>query len=170
MKKLFALLALQVRRKKAFQRDARAGQSRSEVRRDRNHLFPVEGWLLQLSCRDGRGFRPPCRASSTKNLKKISLTFYFLQLYCPNGISPMGNLGCFPRGKPAATESRYPAYDACLGGRASDWHAADTGSVSWCGKGFLSTPRVRLLRTCILFSFRACLVDKHKQQKPCAGE
>ena len=28
---------------------------------------------------------------------------FFLQLYCPNGISPMGNLGCFPQGKPATT-------------------------------------------------------------------
>ena len=37
----------------------------------------------------------------------------FLQLYCPSGISPMGNLGCFPQGKPAATESRYPTYCAC---------------------------------------------------------
>ena len=36
----------------------------------------------------------------------------FLQLYCPNGISPMGNSGCFPRGKPAATESRYQTYGA----------------------------------------------------------
>ena len=25
----------------------------------------------------------------------------------------MGNSGCFPQGKPAATESRYPTYDAC---------------------------------------------------------
>ena len=25
----------------------------------------------------------------------------FLQLYCPNGISPVGNSGCLPRGKPA---------------------------------------------------------------------
>ena len=32
MKKLLALLALQVRKKKALQRAARAGQSRSEVR------------------------------------------------------------------------------------------------------------------------------------------
>ena len=39
--------------------------------------------------------------------------FYFLQPYCPNGISSMGNSGCFPRGKLAATESRYPTYDAC---------------------------------------------------------
>ena len=41
------------------------------------------------------------------------LLLYFLQLYCPNGISPMGNSGCFPRGKRAATESRYPTYGAC---------------------------------------------------------
>ena len=34
----------------------------------------------------------------------------FLQLYCPNGISPMGNSGCFLRGKPAATELRYQTY------------------------------------------------------------
>ena len=39
--------------------------------------------------------------------------FYFLQLYCPSGISPMGNSGCLPRAKPAATEWRYPAYGAC---------------------------------------------------------
>ena len=34
---------------------------------------------------------------------------YFLQVYCPSGISPMGNLGCLPRGKPAARELHYPA-------------------------------------------------------------
>ena len=36
-----------------------------------------------------------------------------LQMNCPNGISPIGNPGCFPREKPAATESRYPTYGAC---------------------------------------------------------
>ena len=40
-------------------------------------------------------------------------TSHFLQLYCPNGISPMGNSGCLPWGKPAGTESRYPTYGAC---------------------------------------------------------
>ena len=30
--------------------------------------------------------------------------FYFLQLYCSNGIYPVGNSGCFPWGKPAVTE------------------------------------------------------------------
>ena len=34
---------------------------------------------------------------------------YFLQLYCPNGISPMGKWGYFPQEKPAATESTYCA-------------------------------------------------------------
>ena len=33
--------------------------------------------------------------------------------YCPIGISPVGKSGRFPRGKPAATESRYPTYGAC---------------------------------------------------------
>ena len=37
-----------------------------------------------------------------------------LQLYCPSGISLVENSGCLPRGKPAATESRYPTYGACL--------------------------------------------------------
>ena len=36
----------------------------------------------------------------------------FLQPCCPNEISPTGNSGCVPRGKPAATESRYPTYCA----------------------------------------------------------
>ena len=39
--------------------------------------------------------------------------FHFLQVYCPLGISPVGNSGCFPRGKSAVTESRYPTYCAC---------------------------------------------------------
>ena len=45
-----------------------------------------------------------------KVFKKRVITFasYVLQLYCPFGISPMGDLGCFPQGKPAATEPRYP--------------------------------------------------------------
>ena len=33
--------------------------------------------------------------------------------YCPSGISPMENSDCLPRGKPAATESRYPTFGAC---------------------------------------------------------
>ena len=41
------------------------------------------------------------------------LTVNCLQLYCPIGISPKGDSGCFPRGQPAATESRYPIYCAC---------------------------------------------------------
>ena len=36
---------------------------------------------------------------------------YFLQVFCPNGISPMGKSGCLPRGKQAATVTL--PYDAC---------------------------------------------------------
>ena len=36
-------------------------------------------------------------------LKKKFFTFCFLQFYCPNWISPMGNSGRLPWGKPAAT-------------------------------------------------------------------
>ena len=43
----------------------------------------------------------------------LSTNKILLQLYCPNGISPMGNSGCLPQGKPAATESCYPTYFAC---------------------------------------------------------
>ena len=50
----------------------------------------------------------------TSNCKCVAVClFVVLQLYCPSGISPMGNSDCFPRGMPAATESRYPAYGAC---------------------------------------------------------
>ena len=35
------------------------------------------------------------------------------KLDCPTGICPTENSGCFPRGKPAATVSRYSTYAAC---------------------------------------------------------
>ena len=34
-------------------------------------------------------------------------------MYCPIGTSPIGNPGCFPRRKSAATESRCPTYGPC---------------------------------------------------------
>ena len=37
----------------------------------------------------------------------ISIHLFILQLYYPIRVSPMGNSGRFPRGKPAATELRY---------------------------------------------------------------
>ena len=42
------------------------------------------------------------------SLSCLYLFFSFLQLYCS-----MGKSGYFPREKPPATESRYPAYGAC---------------------------------------------------------
>ena len=44
---------------------------------------------------------------------KHILFTYFLQLYCPKGISPREHCCCLPRRKPAATESPYPTYNAC---------------------------------------------------------
>ena len=46
---------------------------------------------------------------------KLSLTSvnFLSSLYCPSRISPIENSGCFPRGKPAATEWRYPTHGAC---------------------------------------------------------
>ena len=44
----------------------------------------------------------------------VCVVYYFiLQLYCPIWISPMRNSGCFPQGKPAVTEPRYPTLGVC---------------------------------------------------------
>ena len=62
---------------------------------------------------------PRCDLSVKRSIAGVSyllfllLLFFFLQLYCPSGISPMGNSGCLPRRKPVATESCYPTYGAC---------------------------------------------------------
>ena len=50
---------------------------------------------------------------STTSSGALSQYTFFRQLHCPIGISPVGNSGCFPQGKPTATESRYPTYGAC---------------------------------------------------------
>ena len=55
------------------------------------------------------------KKTTTTNKQLLYFHFFssffknFLQLYCPNRISPMGNSGCPPREKSAATESHYPA-------------------------------------------------------------
>ena len=46
-------------------------------------------------------------------LQRSDFLPYILQLYCPSKISTMGSSGCFSRGKPTATESRYPTKGAC---------------------------------------------------------
>ena len=53
-----------------------------------------------------------CSMGQLGHLTCFSFCF-FKQLYCPIGVSPVGNSGCFPRGEPAATESRYSTYGAC---------------------------------------------------------
>ena len=44
---------------------------------------------------------------------RLYFTFTFYSCIVPMGHFVMGNSGCLPLGKPAATESLYPAYDAC---------------------------------------------------------
>ena len=43
----------------------------------------------------------------------FTFLLFFLTTVLSRGISPIGNSGCFPRGKPAATESRFPTFCAC---------------------------------------------------------
>ena len=50
---------------------------------------------------------------NVRRCEVVVFLLYFLQLYCPDGIFPMGNSGCLLRGKPAATGSRYPTYSPC---------------------------------------------------------
>ena len=49
----------------------------------------------------------------TGGIEGPPLFFFFLQIYFYVWISPMGNLDCFPQGKPAATESCYPTNCVC---------------------------------------------------------
>ena len=44
---------------------------------------------------------------------KLWFLFLFYNYIVPLGFLPWEFSGCFLRGKPAATESRYPTYDAC---------------------------------------------------------
>ena len=53
-----------------------------------------------------------CRWSTMPAAANFLLLFYFLQLYCPNGFSPMGNFDCFSWGKPAATVMLQPTVHA----------------------------------------------------------
>ena len=53
--------------------------------------------------------------SATSSSSSSLLFLYFLQLSCPNGISPMGNSGCLPQEKLAATEVTLPNLWCMLG-------------------------------------------------------
>ena len=56
---------------------------------------------------------PEDRQQADRQLNFLGLHFCILQLYGSNKISPMGNSGCLPKRKPAATELCYPTYSAC---------------------------------------------------------
>ena len=99
------------------------GETRRRARRDDREgeitvrPFPISPCLLFCHASRKRRCRSivvPYRSGSQCKLVLFCLEvyftfyFYFLQLYCPNWISPMGNSVCLPRGNPAATESHYP--------------------------------------------------------------
>ena len=65
----------------------------------------IAAWVL-----DTAGFEQ-CNKSRVLSSSSSSIHFcilYFAHFVVPMEISPMGNLGYFPQGKPAATESCYP--------------------------------------------------------------
>ena len=62
--------------------------------------------VLGITCRMRR------KTQSVVSIVKMSAFQKFLEPYCLTLISAMGNLDCFPRGKAAATESRYPTSSA----------------------------------------------------------
>ena len=74
-------------------------------------------FLFSTSCQTQRRLRT--KGEREKELEPIfsevlaEVFVFFLRLYCAIGISPIRNSGCSPRGKPAATESRYQTYGAC---------------------------------------------------------
>ena len=83
-------------------------------------LHQGEAQVVKIKIHEGLAPPPPKEVFFFLNrqlLKYFLYLFSYLQLYCPIGISPVGNSGCFLRGKQAATESRYPIYSACRA-----WH------------------------------------------------
>ena len=78
-------------------------------------LSYASGTKFSVAMEAGKTLTPPsysvlCLMTTARArfLLLLLYFFYLLQLYCSYGISPMGNSGCLPRGKPAATESDYP--------------------------------------------------------------
>ena len=50
----------------------------------------------------------------SENARLNLFFFFFEQHYCPIGISPMGNSGCFPQGKPAVTHYQPTGRAECF--------------------------------------------------------
>ena len=92
--------------------------------RDTEFMTPVAWLLVSLKCAAALSASNAVACPSPLTLgfnssvfqkkKKITFFFFFLlfKLFFTtvflNGISPVGNSGCLPLGKPAATKSRYP--------------------------------------------------------------
>ena len=91
----------------------------------------------------------------------IIFYFYVLHLYCPNDISPMGNSGCFPWGKPAATTVHAGYFSVSIIHQTLTW---TTGSLM-CAQILMHANAHRGVWTHLRKS--ALKVDSHRKI-PCA--
>ena len=67
--------------------------------------------------------------------------FFFLQLYCPSGISPLGNLGCFPRGnEDTGGEYEFPVGSAVCTEDTGDEYEFPVGSAVHVHLCIVSSP------------------------------
>ena len=76
---------------------------------------PFCGQLILYVCSSSARVGYALSAGSTEYLHLLFFTFYFLQLYCPNGISHMGNSGCLPPGKDSCDRVVLPNLGCMLG-------------------------------------------------------
>ena len=99
----------------AVDRTLKAYQSISQTQIQPQIVLPNARNLF--SCWLSRGFLRVLRFSSLTQSDTQSparINFFFYNCIVSLGFLPWEeNLGCFPLGKPAATESRYPTYGAC---------------------------------------------------------
>ena len=70
-------------------------------------LRPSQPWML-------KGEKLIKSQVKVNSVLRYTSLFFCWQLYCLVGISSTGNSSCFPLGKPAETESRYPTYGTGL--------------------------------------------------------
>ena len=69
-----------------------------------------------ISCRKGWTLRSIQKLAAGDIVYLFTaVTFFFLQLYCPTGIPPMGNSGCFSPGKASCDRVALPNLLCILG-------------------------------------------------------
>ena len=69
--------------------------------------------MIHRFCHNPNAFTAKCHINCIYFIHVSTYVQHSNWLFRPIGSSPLGNSGCFPRGKPAASESCYPTYSAC---------------------------------------------------------